>query len=56
MKRFIIFFKGDSEFDSISVTSESLKDASAADAFALGAGAVIVGVCPEFSLNSYHHG
>lgn len=57
MKKFIIFFKGDSEFDSISVMSESLKDASAtADAFALRTGAVIVGICPEFLINNYYNG
>ena len=54
---FVIFYKRDSEFDSVFVESESLKDASAAaDAFALRTGAVIVGICPEFLLNSYHHG
>lgn len=55
MKKYIIFYKGDSEFDSFSVMSESLKDASAAaDAFALRTGAIIVGICPEFLLNVHH--
>lgn len=57
MKKFIIFFKRDFEFDSISVMSESLKDASTtADAFALRTGAVIVGICPEFLLNNRLNG
>lgn len=57
MIKFVIFFKRDSEFDSTFVMVDSLKDASsAADAFALRTGAVIVGICPEFLLNNYHHG
>lgn len=56
MKKYIIFYKKDSEFDSFLVLSESLKEASAtADAFALRTGAVIVGICPEFLLNLWHH-
>lgn len=56
MKKYIIFYKGDSEFDSFSVMSESLKDASAAaDAFALRTGSIIVGICPESLLNVHHH-
>lgn len=52
MKKYIIFYKGDSKFDSFYVMSESLKDALAtADAFALRTGAVIVGICPEFLLH-----
>lgn len=55
MKKYIIFYKGDSEFDSFSVMSESLKAASAtADAFALRTGAIIVGICPESLLNARH--
>ena len=56
MKKYIIFYKKDSEFDSVFVMSESLKDASATvDAFALRTGAIIVGICPEFILNNYRN-
>lgn len=56
MKKYIIFYKADSVFDSIFIMSESLKDASAAaDAFALRTGAVIVGICPEFLLETCRH-
>lgn len=57
MLKYIIFFKRDSEFDSVFVMSESLKDASAtADAFALRTGAIIIGICPEFLINNYYNG
>lgn len=56
MKKYIIFYKKDSEFDSFLVISESLKHASAiADAFALRTGAIIIGIRPEFLLNTCYY-
>lgn len=56
MKKYVIFYYLTSDYDEVFVSAESLKDAIAiADAFSRKSGAVIVGVCPEFLLNLWHH-
>lgn len=56
MKKYIIFYYLASDYDKVFVYAESLKSAVAiADAFSRRSGAVIVGICPEFLLNLWHH-
>ena len=56
MKKYIIFYHLAFDYDCVRVDAESLPDAiSIADAFSFKSGAVIVGVCPEFLLNSWYH-
>lgn len=56
MKKYIIFYYLASDYDYVYVNAESLEDASAtADAFSRESGAIIVGICPEFLLNLWHH-
>ena len=56
MKKYVIFYCLDSDYESVYVNAESLEDASAiADAFSRKSGATIVGVCPEFLLNSWSY-
>lgn len=56
MEKFIIFYRSSSGYDNVRVDAESLSDAvSIADAFSRKSGAVIVGVCPEFLLNTWYH-
>lgn len=56
MKKFIIFYYLDSDYDYVYVNAKSLSHAtSAADSFSRKSGAVIVGICPEFLLNSWNH-
>lgn len=56
MKKFVIFYCLSSDYDYVYVDAESLEDASVtADAFSCKFGAVIVGICPEFLLNTWRH-
>ena len=56
MKKYIIFYYLFSDYDNVRVDAESLSDAiSIADAFSRKSGATIVGVCPEFLLNSWNY-
>ena len=56
MKKYVIFYYLASDYDKVFVNAESLKDAiSIADAFSRESGAVIVGICPEFLLNTWYH-
>ena len=56
MKKYVIFYRLAFGYDNVCVDAESLSDAiSIADAFSLKSGATIVGVCPEFLLNSWYH-
>lgn len=56
MKKYVIFYCLTSDYDYVRVSAESFKDASAtADAFSRKSGAVIVGICPEFLLNTWYH-
>ena len=54
MKKYIIFYYLASGYDNVRVNAESLSDAiSIADAFSRKSGAIIVGICPEFLLNTW---
>lgn len=54
MKKYIIFYYLASDYDNVHVNAESLSDAvSIADAFSRKSGATIVGICPEFLLNTW---
>ena len=56
MKKYIIFYYLAFDYDYVYVNAESLKDAIAtADAFSYKSGATIVGICPEFLLNTWYH-
>lgn len=56
MSKYVIFYYLASDYDRVYVNAESLKDASAiADAFSRKSGATIVGICPEYLLNFWHH-
>lgn len=56
MKKYVIFYYLTSDYDYFYVNVESLEDASAiADAFSRKSGAVIVGICPEYLLNTWYH-
>lgn len=56
MEKYIIFYRLAFDYDNIRVDAESLSDAiSIADAFSSKSGAAIVGVCPEFLLNTWYH-
>lgn len=56
MSKYVIFYYLASDYDYIYVNAESLKDASViADAFSRKSGATIVGICPEYLLNFWHH-
>lgn len=56
MKRYIIFYYLAFGYDNVRVDAESLSDAiSIADAFSRKSGAIIVGICPEFLLNTWYH-
>ena len=53
MKKYVIFYCLSSDYEYVYVNAESLQDASAiADAFSRKSGATIVGICPEFLLNT----
>lgn len=55
MKKYIIFYYLFSDYDNVRVDAESLSDAiSIADAFSRKSGATIVGICPEFLLNTWY--
>lgn len=56
MKKYVIFYCLFSDYEYVYVDAESLEDASAtADAFSRKTGAVIVGICPEFLLETWYH-
>ena len=56
MKKYIIFYYLFSDYNNVRVDAESLSDAiSIADAFSRKSGATIVGICPEFLLNTWYH-
>lgn len=56
MENYIIFYYSVSGYDSVRVDADSLSDAiSIADAFSSKSGVTIVGVCPEFLLNTWYH-
>lgn len=57
MSKYVIFYYLAFDYDYVYVNAESLKNASAiADAFSCKSGAVIVGICPEYLLNTLYHG
>lgn len=56
MEKFIIFYYLTCDYQNVCIDAESLLDAmSIADAFSRKTGAVIVGICPEYLLNSWYH-
>ena len=56
MKKYVIFYYLIDDYGYVYVDAESLEDASAiADSFNRKSGAVIVGICPEFLLNTWCH-
>ena len=56
MKKYVIFYYLIGDYSYVYVNAESLEDASAiADSFNRKTGAVIVGICPEFLLNTWYH-
>lgn len=56
MKKYIIFYYFAFDYDYVYANAESLKDAIAiADAFSRKSGATILGICPEFLLNTWYH-
>lgn len=56
MSRYVIFYYLAFDYDYVYVNAESLEDASAiADAFSYKSGATIVGICPEYLLNTWYH-
>ena len=56
MEKYIIFYRSALGYDNVRVDAESLSDAiSIADAFSSKFGATIVGVCPEFLLDSWYY-
>ena len=56
MERYVIFYYLAGDYDKVFVDAESLEDASVtADAFSRKSGAAIVGICPEFLLNTWYH-
>lgn len=56
MKKYVIFYYLDSDYNYFYVNAESLEDASAiSNAFSRKSGAVIVGICPEYLLNNWHY-
>lgn len=56
MSKYVIFYYLAFDYDYVYVDAESLEDASAiADDFNRRFGAVIVGICPEFLLNTWYH-
>ena len=56
MKKYVIFYYLIGDYEYVYVDAESLKDAFAtADSFSRKTGALIVGICPEFLLNTWYH-
>lgn len=56
MKRYVIFYCLDSDYDYVYVNAESLEDASViADVFSCISGSTIVGICPEYLLNNWNY-
>ena len=56
MKRYVIFYCLDSDYNKVLVDAESLKDATAiANAFSAKSGAIVVGICLEILLNTWSH-
>ncbi len=56
MKKYVIFYCLADDYNYVYVDAESLEDASSiADAFNRKSGATIVGICPEFLLNTWYH-
>lgn len=56
MKKYVIFYYYASDYDYVYVNAESLKDAIViADAFSRKSGAIVIGICPEFLLNTWYH-
>nr|DAE52594.1 MAG TPA: hypothetical protein [Microviridae sp.] len=56
MKKYVIFYCLSSDYEYVYVNAESLKDASAiADVLRRKFGVVIVGICPEYLLKTWHH-
>ena len=56
MKKYVVFYRLDSDYSYVYVKAGSLKDASVtADAFSRKFGAIIVGICPEYLLNNWNY-
>lgn len=56
MKKYVIFYYLDSDYNYVYVNAESLKDASVtADVFRRKFGVTIVGICPEYLLNNWNY-
>ena len=56
MSKYVIFYYLDADYDYVYIDAESLKHASdIADAFSRTFDAIIVGICPEFLLKTWHY-
>lgn len=56
MEKYIIFYRSTLGYDSVRVDAESLSDAvSIANAFSSKSGTTVIGICPEFLLNTWYH-
>lgn len=56
MKKYIIFYYSVFGYSNVRVDAGSLSDAiSIADAFSSKSDVTIVGICPEFLLNTWYH-
>jgi hypothetical protein len=57
MKKYIIFYSLDLDYNKVLIEAKSLKDAVAtADAFSRKTGAIVVGVCLELLVKVYSYG
>ena len=56
MSKYVIFYYLVFDYDCVHVIAESIEDASAvSDAFSYKSGATIVGIFPEYLLNTWHY-
>jgi hypothetical protein len=56
MGKYVIFYYLAFDYDYVYVNAESLENAFAiADTFSRKSGATIVGICPEYLLNTWYH-
>lgn len=56
MKKYVIFYHLIDDYSYVYVNAESLEDAFIiADVFNRKTGAIIIGICPEFLLNTWYH-
>ena len=56
MKKYVIFYYLNSDYNYVYVNAASLKDASVtADVFSRKFGATVVGICPEHLLDAWNY-